>query len=141
MISYGSKVWFRLDPDSEWLRGSVTAVVDAPTSRLDKTPKSRISLEIQNEAGDEIGETAEVVSGLVEGSFEEFESVKLRNNIDDDTEAADGVEDLITLNHLHEPAILTCLRKRFDRNLIYTNTGPILIATVFNWSLIGALIF
>jgi len=37
-------------------------------------------------------------------------------------------DDLITLTHLHEPAVLHCLRKRFDQDKIYTNTGPILIA-------------
>ncbi len=37
-------------------------------------------------------------------------------------------DDLITLTHLHEPAVLHCLRKRYDRDKIYTNTGPILIA-------------
>ena len=37
-------------------------------------------------------------------------------------------DDLITLTHLHEPAVLHCLRKRFARDKIYTNTGPILIA-------------
>ncbi|CAM9226143.1 unnamed protein product, partial [Ectocarpus fasciculatus] len=56
--------------------------------------------------------------------------VKLRNPEDDDAEAARCVQDLIALNHLHEPAILTCLRGRFETNLIYTNTGPILIAVV-----------
>ena len=36
--------------------------------------------------------------------------------------------DLITLTHLHEPAVVHCLRKRYERDMIYTNTGPILIA-------------
>ena len=36
--------------------------------------------------------------------------------------------DLITLTHLHEPAVVHCLRKRYERDRIYTNTGPILIA-------------
>eukprot|EP00984_Skeletonema_dohrnii_P023550 scaffold12640_cov83-Skeletonema_dohrnii-CCMP3373.AAC.1 len=54
----------------------------------------------------------------------------------DDDEQAFGLDgeplgypdDLITLTHLHEPAVLHCLRKRFDQDKIYTNTGPILIA-------------
>ena len=37
-------------------------------------------------------------------------------------------DDLITLTHLHEPAVVHCLRKRYDQDKIYTNTGPILIA-------------
>lgn len=39
-----------------------------------------------------------------------------------------GVDDLIDLTHLHEPAILHALRLRYDANIIYTSTGPILIA-------------
>eukprot|EP00985_Skeletonema_marinoi_P007610 scaffold3350_cov78-Skeletonema_marinoi.AAC.1 len=39
-----------------------------------------------------------------------------------------GVHDLIGLTHLHEPAILHALRLRYDSDIIYTATGPILIA-------------
>lgn len=38
------------------------------------------------------------------------------------------VHDLIHLTHLHEPAILHSLRLRYDQDVIYTSTGPILIA-------------
>lgn len=37
-------------------------------------------------------------------------------------------QDLITLPHLHEPAILHSLWERFNHGDIYTFTGPILIA-------------
>ena len=43
-------------------------------------------------------------------------------------EAVGYPNDLITLTHLHEPAVVHCLRKRYQKDLIYTNTGPILIA-------------
>lgn len=39
-----------------------------------------------------------------------------------------GVDDLIGLTHLHEPAILHALRLRYEADIIYTATGPILIA-------------
>lgn len=39
-----------------------------------------------------------------------------------------GVHDLIGLTHLHEPAILHALRLRYNTDIIYTATGPILIA-------------
>eukprot|EP00985_Skeletonema_marinoi_P026654 scaffold20856_cov138-Skeletonema_marinoi.AAC.2 len=43
-------------------------------------------------------------------------------------EITGGVDDLIGLTHLHEPAILHALRLRYDADIIYTNTGPILLA-------------
>ena len=41
---------------------------------------------------------------------------------------ADAPQDLTTLNHLHEPAVVYCLRKRYEADLIYTYTGRILLA-------------
>ena len=37
-------------------------------------------------------------------------------------------DDLVSLTHLHEPAVVHCLRKRYEMNQIYTATGPILLA-------------
>jgi hypothetical protein len=37
-------------------------------------------------------------------------------------------DDLITLTHLHEPSVVYCLKERYNQDLIYTSTGPILIA-------------
>lgn len=37
-------------------------------------------------------------------------------------------DDLIHLTHLHEPAIVSALETRFEQNIIYTRTGPMLIA-------------
>ena len=36
--------------------------------------------------------------------------------------------DLITLTHLHEPAVVECLQHRYGMDQIYTNTGPVLLA-------------
>jgi hypothetical protein len=36
--------------------------------------------------------------------------------------------DLITLTHLHEPAVVESLQNRYQQDLIYTNTGPVLLA-------------
>lgn len=36
--------------------------------------------------------------------------------------------DLITLTHLHEPAVVYCLQKRYESDIIYTSTGPMLLA-------------
>lgn len=46
----------------------------------------------------------------------------------EDSGVVGGVDDLIGLTHLHEPAILHALRLRYDSDIIYTSTGPILIA-------------
>jgi len=37
-------------------------------------------------------------------------------------------DDLITLTHLNEPSVVSALKKRYEEDLIYTSTGPILIA-------------
>lgn len=49
-------------------------------------------------------------------------------SVRNDAEIVGGVDDLIGLTHLHEPAILHALRLRYDADIIYTSTGPILIA-------------
>jgi myosin V len=36
--------------------------------------------------------------------------------------------DLITLTHLHEPAVVECLEARYSKDQIYTATGPVLLA-------------
>ena len=36
--------------------------------------------------------------------------------------------DLITLTHLHEPSVVECLENRYEKNQIYTSTGPVLLA-------------
>mmetsp|Transcript_19506 Transcript_19506/g.38265 ORF Transcript_19506/g.38265 Transcript_19506/m.38265 type:complete len:1975 (-) Transcript_19506:115-6039(-) len=54
---------------------------------------------------------------------DELDDIKIRDN-----ESNTSVEDLIGLTHLHEPAILHSLRLRYDEDVIYTSTGPILIA-------------
>ena len=130
MISVTSNIWFRRD--GEWARGCVVGMRDLPPTKTEKVLKTQFTLEIQNELGEKTGDVQDIESTLVEGSFEEFELVKLRNDVDDIPDAASEVVDLITLNHLHEPAILTALRGRFDSDIIYTNTGPILLAVVLD---------
>ena len=58
---------------------------------------------------------------------DELEDIKIRDN-DSTQQVVGGVDDLIGLTHLHEPAILHALRLRYDSDVIYTSTGPILIA-------------
>jgi len=62
---------------------------------------------------------------------DELEDIKIRD-VDSSSSSSrgvvGGVDDLIGLTHLHEPAILHALRLRYDADVIYTSTGPILIA-------------
>ena len=37
-------------------------------------------------------------------------------------------DDLISLSHLHEPAVVECLQHRYENDRIYTATGPVLLA-------------
>lgn len=58
---------------------------------------------------------------------DEMEDIKTRD-YESTHQVVGGVDDLIGLTHLHEPAILHALRLRYDADIIYTSTGPILIA-------------
>jgi myosin-5 len=71
--------------------------------------------------------------------FKETDDIKLCNVVRDTSIVASEkenssskktheVDDLISLTHLHEPAILHALEMRFAHDIIYTSTGPILIA-------------
>ncbi|KAL3635819.1 Myosin-1 [Castilleja foliolosa] len=40
----------------------------------------------------------------------------------------DGVEDLMQLSYLNEPSVLYNLQYRYDRDVIYTKAGPVLVA-------------
>jgi myosin heavy subunit len=58
-----------------------------------------------------------------------FQGVELSNTKLSNEERAEGRDnDLITLPHLHEPAILHAIAERFSYGKIYTWTGPVLIA-------------
>ena len=37
-------------------------------------------------------------------------------------------EDLTNLSHLHEPAVVFCLQRRYEQDVIYTYTGKVLLA-------------
>ena len=58
------------------------------------------------------------------------ESVLLTNEFDVDPETGNILppDDLITLTHLNEPAVLESLLARYQRDIIYTNTGAVLLA-------------
>lgn len=58
-----------------------------------------------------------------------YDGVELANRPLSEQERVEGKDnDMITLPHLHEPAILHAIGERFDAGKIYTWTGPVLIA-------------
>ena len=78
------------------------------------------------------GATRLTVPSVAERDSPELANIKLRNLAADysrfPTGDRGGVDDLINLTHLHEPAILDVLSLRYARDCIYTYTGPILLA-------------
>ena len=58
-----------------------------------------------------------------------YEGVELANPPLSEAEVKEGSDaDMISLPHLHEPAILHAVSERYFRGEIYTWTGPVLIA-------------
>ena len=110
-MEISAEVWVR-EPNSEecWLRGSI-----AEKHIVGNVCKFLVLV---------AGSTAvqkEIVHKLADG--DEIADLKLRNSDDNITE-----ENLINLPHLHEPALLEVLQRRYDNGSIYSYTGPILIA-------------
>jgi len=55
--------------------------------------------------------------------------IVLANTYEESTEGSSACpHDLITLTHLHEPAVVECLEARYSVDHIYTATGPVLLA-------------
>lgn len=113
----GANVWCTdTEGDNAWLFCEVVKKEDAVIHlfQVDK-PSNKFSRDISTEAA-EIGEI-------------KYKGVELANAKLSDEEKADGLDDdLITLPHLHEPALLHAVSERFFDGKIYTWTGPILIA-------------
>ncbi|CAI9097053.1 OLC1v1033349C1 [Oldenlandia corymbosa var. corymbosa] len=67
----------------------------------------------------------EVVITLLEGKVSKVKSEDL---IPANPDILDGVDDLMQLSYLNEPSVLYNLQYRYDRDLIYTKAGPVLVA-------------
>ncbi|XP_020573053.1 myosin-1-like [Phalaenopsis equestris] len=68
---------------------------------------------------------AESLLSLPEGKVLKFEIKAL---LPANPEILDGVEDLMQLSYLNEPSVLYNLQYRYDRNMIYSKAGPVLVA-------------
>lgn len=120
----GSLVWVLSSSDGVWSKAKVNDVEYKLGKNGAKT--AVFTVQHQDEKGNLLRTTQSVTAVAVEDSTSEYDVIKLRNYIDE--QGSDHVNDLIMLNHLHEPAIIWTLKSRFSKDLIYTNTGPILIA-------------
>jgi myosin-5 len=106
-MEIGADVWVP-DEDEAWLKASVVNKFDGSC------------IEVVAQHPEDIEERIVDLSTEPDGA-------KLMNVFEDELGSA-GVHDLITLTHLHEPAILNCMECRFFKDIIYTATGPILLA-------------
>jgi len=117
----GARVWVS-DPDGDdaWILSEVKTRSDADLNMFQISNPSntfvRPRIRENLEDGSEVQEL-------------KYEGIELANNALSEAEKAEGKDDdMITLPHLHEPAILHAIGGRFDEGKIYTWTGPVLIA-------------
>ena len=114
----GAYVWCSADPkgDEAWMLAEVLKKGDE-------------ELELQQVDKKDNRFTRPVAFKDEETGEKKFEGVELANAPLSDQERAEGRDnDLITLPHLHEPALLHAVSERFFHGKIYTWTGPVLIA-------------
>lgn len=114
----GTYVWCSADGkgDEAWILAEV----------LKKTDKE-IQLQQVDKPDHKFTRAVAVVDA--ETGEKKFDGVELANAKLSDQDRAEGRDnDLITLPHLHEPAILHSVSERFFHGKIYTWTGPVLIA-------------
>ena len=114
----GTHVWCSADAkgDEAWLLAEVLKKGETEIE-LQQVDKKENVFTRQLDAKDE--ETGAV----------KFKGVELANTpLSEEERAAGADNDLITLPHLHEPAILHAVGERFKHGNIYTWTGPVIIA-------------
>lgn len=115
-MEVGAYVWARdTDGDEAWLLCEVVQKNSTQITLKDKHKGAQFVRGLSPE-GDS--------SGAIK-----YDGVELANTPLSEEEKNEGRDnDLISLPHLHEPAILHSLSDRFFRGKIYTWTGPVLIA-------------
>jgi myosin heavy subunit len=122
----GARVWISdADGDAAWILAEVT-------SRTDKQlhAKQVFSPNAKSNSSKTLTFTRPRIEAKAEEAIElKYQGVELANALLSEQEKAEGKDDdMITLPHLHEPAILHAVGERFNRGEIYTWTGPVLIA-------------
>ena len=120
----GARVWISdADGDDAWILCEITSRTPTELHIFQVSSPSktytRPRVQLSGSGGDDGAEVQEL----------KYEGVELANTPLSDAEKEGGKDnDMITLPHLHEPAILHAVGERFDRGEIYTWTGPVLIA-------------
>jgi myosin heavy subunit len=111
----GANVWIMVkSPNDTWCKGIVTNA-----SPDDNNKEWTFEVDVDN-LGPHSIKTVSIDSFNLE-----FESVKRR-----EVESIDfsKISDMTALTYLNEPEIIECLRRRYEIDLLYTATGPILVA-------------
>lgn len=111
-------MWFSADDkdDQAWILGEVLNKGDTEIKLQQIDKKENVFTRQLDAQAEETGEL-------------KFRGIELANAPLSEEKRAEGADnDLITLPHLHEPAILHAVSERFYHGSIYTWTGPVLIA-------------
>jgi hypothetical protein len=114
----GTHVWCTADAkgDEAWILAEVLQ-------------KGEFEIELKQVDKPENTFTRELMAKDEETGAIKFKGVELANTpLSEEERAAGADNDLITLPHLHEPAILHAVSERFKHGSIYTWTGPVIIA-------------
>ncbi|KAF4708942.1 hypothetical protein FOZ62_006932, partial [Perkinsus olseni] len=102
-VETGSTVWVPVDTEEAWQVGEVIGV--------DENNAMLVRLASHNEESVEVVVPRDCQVYPVSRAF-----------------GREDVDDLTSLKHLHEPALLQVLQNRFNRDQLYTMCGPILLA-------------
>ena len=116
----GTLVWcYESAGDDPWILSEITArSSDSITLKHASTESDASPSEFTR---------PQLATGADEGT--KYEGVELANAPLSEADIEDGADnDMIALQHLHEPAILHAVSERYFRGEIYTWTGPVLIA-------------
>lgn len=119
----GTRVWsYESSGEDPWILSEII-------SRSDKSIKLKhiTADDSSSEPFDRPLLTNDAADSSSEGA--KYEGVELANAQLSEADIAEGMDnDMISLPHLHEPAILHAVSERYFRGEIYTWTGPVLIA-------------
>lgn len=117
----GTQVWsYEKSGDDPWILSKITS-------------RSTDSISLKHVGEGDEGSTSSFTRPLLTNTSAEegakYEGVELANAPLSEADIEEGADnDMIALQHLHEPAILHAVSERYFRGEIYTWTGPVLIA-------------